>query len=201
PLQAPRRSTAPAASGPYQTTLSIAQMTGKQAVLDTSLGTVVIDLRPDLAPNHVGYFIKTAGEQALDGTIFHRIIRDGIVQGGDPLTKDPAKAAQYGTGGLGVVKAEHSAEPFTRGAVGAATRAGEPDSAGSQFFVCVSDQAALTGKFTVFGRVSDGMDVLQKISELPANDKGMPLERVGITSVTIRDTPPPEPVPFANETA
>jgi len=201
PLQAPRRSTAPAASGPYQTTLSIAQMTGKQAVLDTSLGTVVIDLRPDLAPNHVGYFIKTAGEQALDGTIFHRVIRDGIVQGGDPLTRDPAKAALYGTGGLGVLAAEHSAEPFTRGAVAAALRPNQPDSAGSQFFICVADQPALAGRFTIFGRVSEGMDVVQKISELPVNEKSAPLERVTVTRVTIRDTPPPEPVPFAGETA
>jgi peptidyl-prolyl cis-trans isomerase B (cyclophilin B) len=193
--------TAPQKPAPFKTPLTAEQMAHKQAVVETTAGTFVIDLRADLAPNQVGYFMKMAGDHAYDGTIFHRIIRDGIVQGGDPLTKDPAKAAQYGTGGLGVVKAEHSAEPFTRGAVGAATHAGEPDSAGSQFFVCVSDQAALTGKFTVFGRVSDGMDVLQKISELPANDKGLPLERVGITSVTIRDTPPPEPVPFANETA
>src|SRR6185312_13483477 len=128
------------------TPLTAAQMAHKQAVVETTAGTFVIDLRADLAPNHVGYFMKLAGEHGYDGTIFHRIIRDGLVQGGDPLTKDPAKAAQYGTGGLGVLKAEHSAEPFTRGAVGAATRAGEPDSAGSQFFVCVSDQAALTGK-------------------------------------------------------
>jgi len=186
---------------PYKTTLTAAQMSHKQAVVETTAGTFVIDLRADLAPNHVGYFMKLAGEHAYDGTIFHRIIRDGIVQGGDPLTKDPAKAARYGTGGLGVLKAEHSAEPFTRGAVGAATRPGEPDSAGSQFFACVSDQPALTGQFTVFGRVAEGMDVLQKISEMPANGRGAPLERVAIKTVTIRDTPPPEPVPFATETA
>src|SRR6478752_7386999 len=72
------RSTAPAAAGPFQTTLSVAQMTGKQAVLDTSMGTIVIDLRPDLAPNHVGYFMKLANEKAYDGTIFHRVVRLGI---------------------------------------------------------------------------------------------------------------------------
>src|SRR5215831_14690934 len=128
--QAARRPAAPAAPSPFKTTLTSAQMTGKQAVLETSLGTVVIDLRPDLAPNHVGYFMKTAGEKALDGTVFHRVIRDGIVQGGDPLTKDAAKTALYGTGGLGVLKAEHSAEPFTRGAVAAALRPNQPDSGG-----------------------------------------------------------------------
>jgi cyclophilin family peptidyl-prolyl cis-trans isomerase len=175
-------------------------MANKQAVVETSAGTFVIDLRPDLAPNHVGYFMKMAQTGTFAGTIVHRVLRDGIIQGGDPLTKDPAKAAQYGTGGLGVLQAEHSAEPFTRGAVGAATRPGQPDSAGSQFFVCISDQTALSGQFTVFGRVSEGLDVAQKISELPADAKGLPNERVAITAVTIRTTPPPEPVPFATET-
>jgi peptidyl-prolyl cis-trans isomerase B (cyclophilin B) len=186
---------------PFKAALTVEQMTGKQAVLDTSIGTVVIDLRPDLAPNHVGYFMKLAGERAYDGTIFHRVIRHGIVQGGDPLTKDPGKQALYGTGGLGVLKAEHSAEPFTRGAVSAALRPNQPDSAGAQFFICVSDQPALAGQFSIFGRVSEGMDVVQKISELPANDRNAPVDRVVVKTVTIRDTPPPEPVPFAAETA
>jgi peptidyl-prolyl cis-trans isomerase B (cyclophilin B) len=76
----------------------------------------------------------------------------------------------------------------------------QPDSGGSQFFICVSDQPALAGQFTIFGRVSEGMDVLQKISELPADAKDAPNDRVTIRAVTIRDTPPPEPVPFAGET-
>jgi peptidyl-prolyl cis-trans isomerase B (cyclophilin B) len=101
-----------------------------------------------------------------------------------------------------MLKAEHSAEPFTRGAVAAALRPKEPDSGGSQFFICVADQPGLAGQFTIFGRVSEGMDVVQKISLLPADDdKQAPLERVTIRTVTIRDTPPPEPVPFATETA
>src|SRR5438045_176185 len=152
PWQAPRRPAASAAPGPFRTTLSVAQMTGKQAVIDTSLGTVVVDLRPDLAPNHVGYLMKLAGEGAYTGTIVHRVVRLGIIQGGDPLTKDPAKSALYGTGGLGMLQAEHSAEPFTRGAVAAALRPNQPDSGGSQFFICVSGQPALAGQFTIFGR-------------------------------------------------
>jgi peptidyl-prolyl cis-trans isomerase B (cyclophilin B) len=190
----------PPAAAPFKTPLTAAEMAKKQAVVETSLGTFIIDLRPDLAPNHVGYFMKLAGEDAYRGTIFHRIIRRGIIQGGDPLTKDPAKTAQYGTGGLGVLKAEHSDEPFTRGAVAAVIRPGQPDSAGAQFFVCVSDQLALAGQYTIFGRVSEGMDVVEKISDLPADDKGVPAERVEIRSVTIRDTPPPEPLPFSTET-
>ena len=95
-----------AAPGPYTATLSLAEMANKQAVVNTSAGSFVIDLKPELAPNHVGYFMKLAGEGAYNGTVFHRIIRHGIVQGGDPLSKDPAKASLYGTGGLGVLKAE-----------------------------------------------------------------------------------------------
>jgi peptidyl-prolyl cis-trans isomerase B (cyclophilin B) len=184
----------------FKTPLTPAQMTNKQAVVQTNLGTFVIDLRPDLAPNHVGYFIKTATDGGYNGTIVHRIVRDGIIQGGDPLTKDRSKTALYGTGGLGVLNAEHSAEPFTRGAVAAALRPNQPNSGGAQFFICVSDQPALAGQFSIFGRVSDGMDIVQKISELAADSKGAPLDRVTIASVTIRATPPPEPVPFANDT-
>ena len=198
PWQASRR---PArAAGPYKTTLTMAQMTGKQAVIDTTNGSFVIDLRPDLAPNHVGYFMKLATEGAYANTLFHRVVKNGIIQGGDPLTRDPAKQGQYGSGGLGVLAAEHSAEPFTRGAVGAALRPGQPDSGGAQFFVCVTDQPALAGQFTVFGRISEGMDIVEKISQVAADAKGAPLDRVVIRSVTIRDIPPPEPVPFATET-
>jgi peptidyl-prolyl cis-trans isomerase B (cyclophilin B) len=189
----------PTTAAPFTTPLSAAEMTGKQAVVNTTAGPIVIDLRPDLAPNHVGYFIKLAREHAYDGTTFHRVIRMAIVQGGDPLSKDPAKSSLYGTGGLGMLKAEYSAEPATRGAVAAVLQPNKPDSAGSQFFICVTDQAALNGKYTIFGRVTEGMDVAQKISEAPADAEGRPSERIVITDVTIRDTPPAEPEPFANE--
>lgn len=205
PAAAQRRGAAPAAapkpatSTPFTTPFSIAEMRGKQAVVNTTAGSIVIDLRPDLAPNHVGYFTKLAREHAYDGTTFHRVIRMAIVQGGDPLSKDPAKSRQYGTGGLGMLKAEFSAEPATRGAVAAVLQPNKPDSAGSQFFICVTDQLALNGKYTIFGRVSEGMDVAQKISEAPADAEGRPSERIVITDVSIRETPPPEPEPFAND--
>jgi cyclophilin family peptidyl-prolyl cis-trans isomerase len=186
-------------------TLSLLQTAGasrveKQAVVNTSAGTFVIDLRPDLAPNHVAHFSKLARAGAYNGTVFHRVIRHGIIQGGDPLSKDPGKAKLYGTGGLGVLKAELSAEKATRGAVAAVLQPGKPNSAGAQFFVCVTDQPALEGKYTIFGRVSEGMDVVQKISETPADADGRTTERVEILSVEIRDTPPPEPEPFSTET-
>ncbi len=187
------------APAPYVTPLGAAEMAGKQAVVTTSAGTFVIDLRPDLAPNHVGYFMKLAKEGAYDGTVFHRVIPLGIIQGGDPISKDPARAKTYGTGGLGLLKAEISSEHVTRGTVAAVIQPGKPDSAGSQFFVCVTDQPALDGKYTIFGRVSEGMDAVRRISQTPATAEGIPQERIAIASVVIRDTPPPEPVPFSGE--
>jgi peptidyl-prolyl cis-trans isomerase B (cyclophilin B) len=189
------------APAPFKTPLPPAGMTNKQAVVNTTVGSFVIDLRPDLAPNHVGYFMKLAREGAYKGTTFHRVIRLGIIQGGDPLSRDPAKAKLYGTGGLGVLKAEIGSEPATRGAVAAVLQPNKPDSGGAQFFVCVTDQPSLSGKYTVFGRVSEGMDVVQKISEAPASPDGMVNERIEIVSVEIRDTPPPEPEPFSTEPA
>ena len=188
------------APAPFTTPLTPEEMTGKQAVVSTTAGTFVIELRPDLAPNHVGYFMKLARDGAYRGTTFHRVIRRGIIQGGDPLSRDPAKAKLYGTGGLGVLEAEISGEPHTRGAVSAVLQPGKPDSGGAQFFVCVTDQPALTGKYTVFGRVVEGMDVVEKISEAPAAEDDRVLERIEILAVEIRDTPPPEPEPFSRET-
>jgi len=188
-------------TAPFTTPLTIVEMTGKQAVVNTTAGTIVLDLRPDLAPNHVGYFIKLAAEGAFDGTTFHRVIRLGIIQGGDPLSKDPAKVKLYGTGGLGVLKAEFSAERASRGAVAAVLQPNRPDSAGSQFFICVTDQPPLDGKYTIFARVSEGIDVVQKISEAPADADGRPIDRVVITKVAVRDTPAPEPLAFSSESA
>ncbi len=186
---------------PFTSRYSRAEMTNKQAVVETTAGTFVMDLRADLAPNHVGYFMKRARDGAYNGTTFHRVIRLGIIQGGDPLSKDPAKSKLYGTGGLGVLKAEFSDEKHIRGTVSAVLQPNKPDSAGSQFFVCVTDQPALDGRYTIFARVVEGMDVVQKISETPADEKGIALQRIEIRSVTIRDTPPPAPEPFASDSA
>ena len=177
-----------------------AQTPPKQAVVETSAGTFVIDLTPEAAPNHVAHFIKQAQDGAYAGTIFHRVVKYGMVQGGDPLTRDPSKRAQYGTGGLNAVKAEARAPKMTKGSVAAVMVPGRPDSAGAQFFVVVVDQPGLDGQYTVFGHVTDGMEVVQKISETPVDDTGLTTERVEIRRVTIRDTPPPAPVPFSTET-
>jgi peptidyl-prolyl cis-trans isomerase B (cyclophilin B) len=198
----PRRRAAPRAPAtPYKTTLPAEEMRGKQAVLETGYGTIVFELLSDVAPNHVGYFIEQARQGAYDGTTFHRVIALGIIQGGDPISKDPARRAQYGTGGLGVLAAEFSDTPVSRGAVAAVLQPGRPDSAGSQFFIAITDQPALTGQYTVFARVVEGLEVAQKISEAPVDGNGRLEERIEIARVTIRDAPPPAPEPFSTETA
>ena len=179
--------------------IPVADLQRKQAVVETSLGTMVFDLLADAAPNHVAHFIVRAREGAYDGTTFHRVITMGIVQGGDPLSKDPAQSARYGTGGLNELRFEPNAEKHSRGAVSAVLVPGRRDSAGSQFFISVSDQPALDGQYTVFARVVEGMTVSQKISTVPA-DASVPKERVEIRKVTIRDTPPPVPEPFVEAT-
>ncbi|HEY8548823.1 MAG TPA: peptidylprolyl isomerase [Vicinamibacterales bacterium] len=184
----------------YTATLPLEQMQGKQAVVETTAGRIVIELLPEAAPDHVGYFMKLASEGAYDGTTFHRAVRLGLIQGGDPITKDPAKRSLYGTGGLGVLKFRKNDLKHVRGAVSAVLRPGQPDSAGAQFFICVTDQPTLDGQYTVFGRVVEGIEVAQKISEAPTDAQGLLTERVEIRSVTIRETPPPEPVPFESET-
>src|SRR5262245_33374031 len=186
---------------PFTTPLTQDEMRNKQAVVETSRGTIAIELLPHAAPNHVGYFMKLAKEGAYAGTTFHRAVKLGIIQGGDPLSKDPSKRALYGNGGLGVLKAEISQEPVTAGAVAAVTQPNKPDSAGAQFFIAITDQPALNGQFTVFGRVIEGLDVAQQISEAPTDDQGKLTDRVEIVSVTIRDAPPPEPVLFSTESA
>jgi peptidyl-prolyl cis-trans isomerase B (cyclophilin B) len=167
-----------------------AQTLPKQAVVETSLGTFIIDLAPATAPNQVAYFTNLAHEGGYDGTTFHRMVKYGMVQGGDPISKDPEKRSLYGTGGQNAVKAEARAEKMTRGSVAAVLVPGRPDSAGAQFFIVLADQPSLGGQFTVFGQVSDGMEILQTISETPIDAAGVATERIEIRRVTIRDTPP-----------
>ena len=154
------------------------------ARLETAQGAIVIRLRPDLAPRHVRHFVKVARAGGFDGTTFHRVIPRGIIQGGDPLSKDPKKKALYGTGGLGLLKAEFSAEPMARGVVAAVLRPSSPNSAGNQFFICLADQPTLTGKYTIFGEVESGMEAADAIGATPVTgDK--PNARIVIEKVTI----------------
>ena len=174
-----------------------AQAPPKQAVVDTSAGTFVLDLMPEAAPSTVALFVKTAESGGYDGTAFHRAVRNGMVQGGDPLSKDPAKKAQYGQGGLNQLKAEPRAAKMLAGSVASVLVPGKPDSAGTQFFIVLADQPSLDNQYTVFAKVADGMDVIQKISAMPPDASGMIADRVEVRKVTIRDTPPE---PFLHDT-
>jgi peptidyl-prolyl cis-trans isomerase B (cyclophilin B) len=160
---------------------------GTEAVVETAKGRFTIRLLPEVAPRHVALFVKTAKAGAYDGTTFHRIIMGGIIQGGDPLTKDPAKVALYGSGGLGLLSAEVSDRPFVRGTVAAARKPSSRDSGGQQFFICLQDQPSLKGQYTVFGEVVSGMEVVDQVSTTPVEgDKAK--ERVEM-KVTIQEPP------------
>jgi peptidyl-prolyl cis-trans isomerase B (cyclophilin B) len=204
PAQPPRQPSTARPAPPRDTfftsPLPASELQNKQAVLETSHGPIVLDLLADAAPTHVAHFITRAREGAYDGTTFHRVIAMGIIQGGDPLSRDPAQAAKYGTGGLGVLRFEPNAEKHTRGAVSAVLVPNNRDSAGSQFFISVTDQPALDGQYTVFARVAEGISVAQKISTVAAT-ASVPAERVEIKTVIIRDRPAPVPEPFVSETA
>ena len=178
---------------------AVEAQTQQQAVIETSAGTIVWDLLADKAPGHVALFIKTAQAGGFDGTAFHRMVRYGIVQGGDPVTKDPAARDKFGSGGLDQLKTEITDERLTRGAVAAVQVPGKPDSAGTQFFMCVNAQPSLDGTYTVFARIVEGFLVAQKISETPVDDKGLATERVVLTRVTIRDKPAETAEPFSTE--
>jgi peptidyl-prolyl cis-trans isomerase B (cyclophilin B) len=156
-------------------------------VVETAKGRFTIRLLPEVAPRHAALFVKTAKAGGYDGTTFHRIIMGGIIQGGDPLTKDPAKASLYGTGGLGLLDAEFSERPFVRGTVAAVRKPSSPDSGGRQFFVCLQDQPSLEGQYTIFGEVVSGMEVVDQVSATPVDgDKAK--ERVEM-KVTIQEPP------------
>jgi peptidyl-prolyl cis-trans isomerase B (cyclophilin B) len=163
-------------------------------VVVTSEGPFVIRLLPELAPNHVKHFVQTARAGGYDKTTFHRVIPGGIVQGGDPLSKDPAKTSLYGTGGLGLLRAEFSDHPFVRGTVAAVRRPSNLDSGGNQFFVCLSDQPALKGQYTIFGEVTEGLGVLDQIAQTPA-DGDRARTRIEILSVTLRSATAGSPQP------
>jgi cyclophilin family peptidyl-prolyl cis-trans isomerase len=188
---------AASAQAPFTTPLSLDQMRGKQAVVDTTLGTFVLQLLPEAAPNHVGLFMKIAAEGGFTGTAFHRVVKFAVIQGGDPFTRDPARIADWGQGGLNQVRREPNSEKHTAGAVSAVADPTRPDSAGSQFFIAVTDQPALDGQYTVFARVVEGIEVVQQISAADADGEGRPRGRVEVTSVRIRDTPPE---PFVSDT-
>jgi len=190
-------SRAVAASTPSASAFTIEELKKLQALLETSLGNIVIEFFPDKAPVHVNYFAGLVKSGFYTGTTFHRVILGGIIQAGDPLSKDPAKKALYGSGGLKKLKAEFNDTRHVRGTVSAVLLPGDPNSGGSQFFICVSDQPQLDGKYTAWGHVVEGMEVVDKISAVPADANQLALQRIEIKNAFLRPIPPLRPIPFA----
>jgi peptidyl-prolyl cis-trans isomerase B (cyclophilin B) len=148
------------------------------AVIETKFGKIVLKFRPDKAPKHVENFKKLARNGFYNGTIFHRVIPGFMIQGGDPNTKDKSKPEMYGQGGPGYnVDAEFNNLDHKRGVLSMA-RSQDPNSAGSQFYVCVGDSAFLNREYTAFGEAVEGMDVADKIVNSPRNSSDLPDERI-----------------------
>jgi peptidyl-prolyl cis-trans isomerase B (cyclophilin B) len=160
------------------------------AVITTTEGELTLEFWPDVAPKTVENFKNLANKNFYDGTAFHRIIKGFMIQGGDPLTKDAKKEAQWGTGGPGYqIKAEFNERSHQRGVISMA-RSSDPDSAGSQFFICDGDAKFLDRQYTAFGKVIKGDDVLTKLANTPCTRSGSgepskPTSRVGVTSIRI----------------
>ena len=155
----------------------VKKMSETKAVIETKFGNIEIKFFPEVAPNHVSNFIELAKKGFYDGTCFHRVIPGFMIQGGDPNSKDPDRS-KHGTGGPGyTVKAEFSDKPHKRGILSMA-RSQHPDSAGSQFFICVADAPFLNKKYTVFGEVTSGMEVADKIVSQPRDKMDNPIERI-----------------------
>tara|TARA_B100000929_G_scaffold13386_1_gene10972 strand:+ start:289 stop:771 length:483 start_codon:yes stop_codon:yes gene_type:complete len=157
-----------------------------KVIVNTNLGNIEFELLSDIAQETVRNFIKLAKSGFYDGTLFHRVIPKFMIQGGDPNTKKSDKST-WGIGGPGYsIKAEFSSRSHLRGIVSMA-RSSDPDSAGSQFFIVTSDSTFLDREYTVFGQVINGMEVADKIVNLPRDGNDCPLQEAKMIQVTISD--------------
>lgn len=164
--------------------------TNEVAVIKTNLGEMTVEFWPDVAPKTVENFKTLARKGFYDGTCFHRIVKGFMIQGGDPLTKDPSAESRWGTGDPGYkVKAEFNDRPHVRGVLSMA-RSQHPDSAGSQFFICLADARFLDRQYTAFGKLIAGDDVLGKLGDTPTahgggGEKSKPTQRAAVESIKI----------------
>ena len=160
------------------------------AIIKTSEGDMVVQFWNDAAPNTIENFKKLARSGFYDGTIFHRIVKRFMIQGGDPNSKDPAKESSYGEGGPGYkIKAEFNDRSHERGVISMA-RSSDPDSAGSQFFICLASVPRLDHQYTTFGKLIEGDEILGKIGDKPvtrssSGENSKPTKRVVIESIKI----------------
>ena len=157
-----------------------------EAVVTTDLGAFRFEFAPEAAPKHVAAFIARAKEGYYNGSAFHRVFANAVIQGGDPLLKNPRTPKNlWGTGGLNLLAPEIGMK-HERGTVSTVNIPNKPDSDGAQFFVCVGPQPSLDGKYSAFGTVTEGMDVVEKISRVPADKtSGVVEQPVRIVTVTI----------------
>jgi len=153
------------------------------ATVETNFGKISFRLFSDIAPETVRNFVKLASSRFYDGVLFHRVIPGFMIQGGDPNTKGPDKSS-WGVGGPGyTIRAEFNSKSHRRGVVSMA-RSMDPDSAGSQFFIVTTDSTFLDGQYTAFGEVTEGMEVADKIVNLPRDGNDCPKEEVRMLRVT-----------------
>jgi cyclophilin family peptidyl-prolyl cis-trans isomerase len=169
-----------------------------EAVVTTDLGAFRFEFAADKAPKHVEQFLTLARQGYFDGSAFFHVVANGMIQGGDPLLKDPKTPRNlWGSGGLNLLPSEISNLKHERGAVSAARIPNKPDSDGAQFFVVLYPQPPLDGQYTVFGHVTEGIEVADKISRVPVGADGMTETPVRILKVTIE---PKKVEPFLNAT-
>ena len=155
-----------------------------KVIIETNFGSIEFNLLPELAPETVRNFVKLAESEFYNGSLFHRVIPGFMIQGGDPNTKKPELRAQWGMGGPGyTINAEFNSRSHLRGIVSMA-RSQDPNSAGSQFFIVTTDSTFLDREYTVFGEVTQGMDVADKIVNLPRDQGDCPQEDAKMLKVT-----------------
>jgi cyclophilin family peptidyl-prolyl cis-trans isomerase len=169
-----------------------------EAVITTDLGVIRFEFLSEKAPKHVQQFIQLAGSGFYDGSAFHRVIPRGIIQGGDPLLKSPQTSRErWGAGGLNQIADEFSDLKHVRGTVSAVRIPGQPNSGGAQFFICASPQPQLDGQFSAFGQVTEGIDIVDRISTAPTDSNGLTVTPIKIVSVKIERK---KPEPFKDAT-
>jgi len=157
-----------------------------EALIETNFGNIKIKLLPEIAPETVRNFVTLTTSNFYDGTLFHRVIPNFMIQGGDPNTKESDKSV-WGQGGPGYnLKAEFNSRSHLRGIVSMA-RASDPDSAGSQFFIVTSDSTFLDRQYTVFAEVVEGLEIADKIVNLPRDGNDCPKEEAKMLRITTSD--------------
>jgi cyclophilin family peptidyl-prolyl cis-trans isomerase len=178
--------------------ITAAEAAQLEAVVTTDVGVIRFEFLPGKAPKHVVQFIKLARSGFYDGSAFHRVIPRGIIQGGDPLLKDPQTPRErWGSGALNQIADEFSDLKHVRGTVSTVRIPAQPNSDGAQFFICASPQPQLDGQFSAFGQVTEGLDVVDQISLTPADGNGLTVKPVKILSIKIERK---KPEPFKDAT-